>query len=87
MQHHVDRRVGARRVYLGDLVDGQHRVEHDGRLVVRLAEGRHQNRLVRLLPAAGERREHKAAGLGTAGAREMRALRRGSMRSLEVFCD
>ena len=66
MQHHVDRRIGARRLYFCDLVDRQHRVEHDRRIGVRLAEGRHQHRLVGLLPASRECRENQRAGLGVA---------------------
>ena len=64
VQHHVDRRVGERRLYLGDLVDRQHRIERDLGVVVGLAERRHQHVLVRLLPAAGEGREHQAPRLG-----------------------
>ena len=66
MQHYIDRRIGARRVHLCDLVDRQHRVEHDRRIGVRLAEGRNQHRLVGLFQLPRESREDQRAGLSIA---------------------
>ena len=69
VQHHVDRRVGAGGLDLGDLVDREHRIEDD--VAARaLAEGRHQHGPVRLLPAPREGREDELARLRVGQARE-----------------
>jgi hypothetical protein len=77
VQHHVDRRIRARRRHLRDLIDRKHRVEHDLGAARRLAVCRHENIAMRLLPAAGEGREHDALGLriGNAGEKLHRAER------------
>src|SRR5437879_5281260 len=70
VQHHIDRRIGACRVYFCDLIDGQHWVEHDRGIGIRLAERRNQHRLVCLLPASSEGGKDQWAGLGVAQSRE-----------------